>query len=247
MAKSKKVRNPLTENGKRLKFKTHRKPRDVPPRSQSKATIQPNTSDHKETNTSRQDSSKQRRTARNQKDQYVEWGPMINGYQFVATDPNEKQTYFKPQSVDYLVNSYDWSYMEVPSYKSFQEYLHEKYPDNTKGGKPTNGQNESIHHEEEKEEEGPTSFDEYFKFWETSFKQRGMLLYPVSPGDRITKENVLKFIETSTLPLQRVLKIERIKWHPDKFAKLTKDDKDLEVQITEIFQIVNEIYEDLSK
>ncbi|KAH3688756.1 hypothetical protein WICPIJ_000263 [Wickerhamomyces pijperi] len=169
--------------------------------------------------------------------QYQEWGPKINGYQFISTNPNDPKHYIKPKSMDYLINSYDWSYMKVPSYESFQEYLHEKYPDSTerKEGFKLNDQMNI------------TNFDTYFQKWETSFKDHGLLLYPIFPGDELNKSNVLRFIDSSSLPMERVLKIERVKWHPDKFVRIIKSDKELERRITEVFQIVNQIYEDLYK
>ncbi|KAH3675446.1 hypothetical protein WICMUC_002735 [Wickerhamomyces mucosus] len=158
-------------------------------------------------------------------DRYIEWGPAINGYKFIAASAN-KPLFYKPRSsANYLIRSYDWSYMALPSYKSLNDEIEAKYRD---------GRDDECLMK---------NYDEYFKKWKDSIKT-GNLIYPTN--NLITKEEILRFFESSAQPLLKVVKLERIRWHPDRFINVIKDNYELKEQVTEVFQIINSIYEDIN-
>lgn len=159
-----------------------------------------------------------------------EWGPTINGYRFVGSKGSKR--YFKQRHrlvTDHGYDGYDWSYMELPEY--------------------TTVQHDAMDEEEEQDPEGYT-YDSYYKDWE-EIKTNGekTIIFPLKQtGDTLDGDSVSAFLRTSSDYI-KVLKIERIRWHPDKMLNVLRIKNDdiegelLKRKITTTFQIINELYE----
>lgn len=167
----------------------------------------------------------------------IEWGPFINGYRFVGSQ-NGKPLNFKKRHT--LVNenyretdTYNWSYMQLPNFQSKNDSLKEKYT----------------------EKSSEFGYDEYFKEWEY-IKEHGLrdIVFPIiDENDELNKINVENFFKKSDQDYFNVLKIERIRWHPDKMIRTLKLDindklyKELAEKITKTFQIINQLWEEYKK
>jgi len=97
------------------------------------------------------------------------------------------------------------------------------------------------------------NYDEYFKRWEY-IKENGLrdVIFPVENQDHVelNKANVWNFLKTCNGDVKNGLKIERIRWHPDKMLRTLKIDVNdplygkLKGNITKTFQIINELWEE---
>lgn len=174
----------------------------------------------------------------NDPNEFIEWGPFINGYRFVGAKDGKPLQFKKRHTLvneDYRKSdTYNWSYMELPSFKSSSDTLEEKY-----------GKNGTAADE--------FGYDEYFKEWEY-IKENGLrdIVFPVphQDYDELNKGNVQNFLQSSNEEYFNVLKIERIRWHPDKMIRTLKLDvndkmyKELSDKITKTFQIINQLWEE---
>lgn len=176
-----------------------------------------------------------------QKDDFIEWGPFINGYRFIGSKSSQDSLHYQ-QRHSLLTNdkhstqSYNWSYMDLPEYKSAKDTLEEKYKD-------------------VRDDDEEFTYDDYFKEWEY-IKQHGLrdIVFPiVNQNDELDQKNVRKFLQTSVNDeFVNILKIERIRWHPDKMIRTLKLDvnddvyKQLSEKITKTFQIVNQLWEEFN-
>lgn len=228
------------KNGtKKLKFKVH-KAGGTPP-GDGKQTRQAEKAGEKEEEVFRRAKRNinhvKRHTKSNDKkidEKIVEWGPFINGYQFVGHENSEK--YFvkrhKLINEDEFTNSFDWSYLKQPEFvSSVEDEIEKRY---------LNDDNDSS-----------------MKYWENwrIIKEQGLkdvIFFPIlNKNSEISLENIENFYKQSEIDtktsIKQLLKVERIKWHPDKMAQTLKlselDDEEILVKITKVFQIVNELYE----
>jgi hypothetical protein len=163
-------------------------------------------------------------------EEWEEWGPSINGYRFVGRKDCKK--YYRQRHrfvTDTGCEGYDWSYMEIPDYKP------------------------RLDDTEETKESKSYIYDQYYKDWE-KIKANGekSIIYPLaSATDMLILENVESFLRTSS-DYERVLKIERIRWHPDKMLSVLGVKEDIEsellkAKVTNTFQIINSLYEETKK
>ncbi|CCH46051.1 hypothetical protein BN7_5639 [Wickerhamomyces ciferrii] len=161
---------------------------------------------------------------------FIEFGPSINGYRFIGN--SSTSNYYNKSSFKPIIenkSTFDWSYCELPKFESKPDYLESKY------GK------------EEK-----SDYDDlitYLKNWER-IKSQGLneIYFPLGDSN-INKDQLLNFyknFETNQMgKLLDFIKFERIKWHPDKISRILKPNNELKLKITRMFQIINEIYEEL--
>lgn len=159
--------------------------------------------------------------------EYIEWGPEINGYRFVA-EPNRPQYYRQRHNLvqSDAKDTYEWSYLSLPDFVSNAE----DYLDRKNTGEPN----------EDKE----SYYDQYFHRWEDIRRDgKGLIIFPVKGNSDLSINNIKDFIETSS-NYPKALKIERIRWHPDKMARVLKiRDKEITEKITKCFQLINELWE----
>lgn len=172
----------------------------------------------------------------------IEWGPFINGYRFIASKDSETPLHYHQKHTlltkdpNHPNESYNWSYMDLPEYKSARDTLEEKYSNR-----------------EEFPDATEFSYEEYFNEWEY-IKEHGLrdIVFPlVNQNSGLEKNEVFRFLQTGAdSEYGNILKIERIRWHPDKMIRILKLDvndmvyKELSEKITKTFQIVNQLWEE---
>lgn len=160
-----------------------------------------------------------------------EWGPSINGYRFVDT---KKGNHYYKQRHNLIIgekDSYEWSYEELPEFKfNGYDYLNDKYNDDE------------------------WNYNEYLKYWEKLKNDKvtdKILKFPIFENNELNIENIKKFLKTNNEGLNiKILKRERIRWHPDKIFQLLPIDNETNEQFKELinttFQCINELYNEFN-
>lgn len=158
--------------------------------------------------------------------EWEEWGPEINGYRFIG--PRDTAKFFKQRHrLVHGVDGYYWSYMDLPEYKP---------------AVPVAAGDEA--HPEE------YTYGQYHHDW-NEIKATGSrtVIFPLKTvTEPLNKENIASFLQTSS-EYSKVLKIERIRWHPDKMIPMIQQLQGIEGEfmarkITTTFQIINGLYEE---
>ncbi|KAG7830965.1 hypothetical protein KL919_002185 [Ogataea angusta] len=85
-------------------------------------------------------------------------------------------------------------------------------------------------------------YEEYVKRWQTVDLEHELPPMPVFGGE-VSLQSVSQFIP------QNQLRIERIRWHPDKILRRVSESRRpvLAEMVTRTFQVINELYENASK
>lgn len=178
-------------------------------------------------------------------DGFSEWGPSINGYRFVGKTTDQKyykQRHHLAYSKDVTgQDGYNWSYLDDPQCGSEDE-----------GG--VDGDSAGVNdNDDDINNSNAYSYNDYCLDWQ-SIKSTGsnVLVFPIrSVGDALTEPNVEAFLRTAS-DYGKALKMERIRWHPDKMVNALRlkggvEAELLKSKITTTFQIINKLYESNSK
>lgn len=164
------------------------------------------------------------------KKKYYEYGGAISGYRFISNDPflleqeNSKNTDSEPN-----IDKFQYDRVCVGQKRSWF--------DSTSNG--------------------DRAIEKYWSSHDVKFvplidPENGMVLkFDDINVELITKNLVRRFYEKSNMIMkysqERMLKQDRIKWHPDKLRTLASLSECNKLKITRLFQIINELWETVSK
>ncbi|GME76741.1 unnamed protein product [Ambrosiozyma monospora] len=167
-------------------------------------------------------------------DGVLEYGPKINGYRFVSLNPNEDDdtfngtNYTKHTSRPDINAGYRQSLPKTDWPNQYDPYKSEKY----RGAKHDTQYN----------------YDAYCDMWDkllsSTERCKGSVPLPVK-SNKIDDLNTVSVGEF--LVHRDNVKKERIRWHPDPMLNRLKtvgfDKADVESLVTQVFQVLNDVYE----